>query len=935
MRAGFLKCIILTASLTMSGCSWMPFVGKKDGEPRGPKIADVVSELPELELPEAVAAKPTREEVLAAYERVYGLIPDSLENHAVGKRLADLKMGVGDDDAVAGAEAPYAAAVDLYETLLENSEGEGKDEILYQLSRAHDLVGETDTSVGYLNRLIAGYPDSAYIVEARFRRAEIEFSRGQYREASQDYRYVAQLGQEETPYWQNAAYMLGWSEFKLGDVDLSLASFFSVIDSLLVGVTIDGTDDDVAVMDQDVLRDSLRVVVLALGYLDGAATLAEEMARLDRPDWQYLVYQELADDYLNDERYLDSVATWQTFIEQNSLDPRAPAAHIGMIRTLVQADFPSEIRPKKEEFIARYGINSNFWSVHDETVRAGYLPTLKDYLGELAKLDHAKAQESEKRNDYLQAASWYEQIVATFPGDPAIAEHYFLLGEVYTEAEEHGRAVAAFQMVVHEHPNFPQAPEAGYAAILGLEHLVASAPDDELELWQRLKIDAQIEFAMLFSADERAPAVQAAAADSLFALAEYEVAIDLAENLRSTWPDLPADLEKSALLILGHGYFELNDYVAAERAYQLLLAIELETEERDKVAERLLAAVYKQGEASEAAGDTDAAVAHYLRLGDLDPQAELAIQGQFDAVAVIEAAGRIDEAASLLADFRARYPDHELGRDVDKRLAAMYESTQDFQLAAGEYLRMADSAEERDVRRQSLYRAAELYLQLQDLGNAATYFREYANTYMEPMDLRMEAMDNLDELYQTLGDGEKRRVWLAQKIDLERAMGSSASVRATFLAAEAQYVLAEDERAGFDAVRLTHPLNESLKRKQDSMQRTVQAFEAVAEYQVAEFATAATFQIADLYAALSTEIMASDRPAELSELELEQYEILLEEQAFPFEEQAISLHEINMRRSWEGLYDDWVKKSFSALSKLMPARFDKNEIEVAYVDVIH
>jgi hypothetical protein len=81
--------------------------------------------------------------------------------------------------------------------------------------------------------------------------------------------------------------------------------------------------------------------------------------------------------------------------------------------------------------------------------------------------------------------------------------------------------------------------------------------------------------------------------------------------------------------------------------------------------------------------------------------------------------------------------------------------------------------------------------------------------------------------------------------------------------------------------------------------------------------------------------MTSDRPDNLSELELEQYEILLEEQAFPFEEQAISLHEINMRRSWEGVYDDWVKKSFVELGQLMPARFDKPELEVAYVEIIH
>jgi tetratricopeptide (TPR) repeat protein len=917
----------------LTGCSWMPFVGGDDNEPRGPKIADVVADLPGLELPKAVAARPTQEEVLAAYERVYGLIPDSLENHAVGKRLADLKMNVGEELDIAGDEAPYAAAVDLYESLLANTEGEGRDEILYQLSRAHDLVGETDTSIDYLNRLIAGYPDSQYIVEARFRRAEIEFSRERFREAARDYRFVVQLG-DASPYWQNSLYMMGWAEFKLGDIDLSLASFFAVIDNLLIDASRQSLET-AQLTQQEILEDSLRVIVLGLGYLDGAQTLAEEMRRLDRPGWQYLVYQQLADSYLNDERYLDSVATWQTFIEQNGLDPRAPAAHIGMIDTLVSADFPSEIRPKKEEFVTRYGINSSFWGVHDDEVRAGYLPTLKEYLSELAKLAHAEAQESDKRGDYLLAADWYEQIVATFPNDPSIAEHYFLLGEVYTEAQEHGRAVAAFQTVVHEHPNFAQAPEAGYAAILALEELVISAPDGELELWQRLKIDAQIEFAMFFSADERAPAVQAAAADSLFALGEYEVAVELAENLRSTWTQLPDDIDKSALLILGHGYFELNDFVAAERAYQLLLTIELEEAEYDKVAERLLAAVYKQGEASEAAGDTNMAVAHYLRLRDLDPQAELAIQGQFDAVAVIEGTGQLDEAAALLTDFRSSYPDHELGRDLDKRLADMYEQTQDFSLAAAEYLRMSQSADEQDVRRQSLYRAAELYLQLDEVNNAITYFRDYANTYKKPMDLRMEAMDNLDQLYTRLDDGDKRRFWLAQKIDLQRDMGSQASERATYLAAQAQYILAEDERFKFDSVQLTHPLNKSLKNKQKSLQRSLKAFEAVASYQVAEYATAATYQIADLYAALSTAIMVSDRPADLNELELEQYEILLEEQAFPFEEQAISLHEINMRRSWDGVYDDWVKKSFTALSQLMPARFDKSELEVAYVDTIH
>jgi hypothetical protein len=153
-----------------------------------------------------------------------------------------------------------------------------------------------------------------------------------------------------------------------------------------------------------------------------------------------------------------------------------------------------------------------------------------------------------------------------------------------------------------------------------------------------------------------------------------------------------------------------------------------------------------------------------------------------------------------------------------------------------------------------------------------------------------------------------------------------------FMAAEAQLVFAEDARREFDVIVIEAPLQESLERKQAALLRTIAAFEKAAGYGVQQFATASTFQIADLYAALSRSLLESERPAGLSALELEQYEILLEEQAFPFEEQAIAIHEINAQRSWSGVYDEWVQRSFAALKALMPARFDREEVEVAYVD---
>ena len=69
----------------------------------------------------------------------------------------------------------------------------------------------------------------------------------------------------------------------------------------------------------------------------------------------------------------------------------------------------------------------------------------------------------------------------------------------------------------------------------------------------------------------------------------------------------------------------------------------------------------------------------------------------------------------------------------------------------------------------------------------------------------------------------------------------------------------------------------------------------------------------------------SAEPADLDAETLEQYEFLLEEQAYPFEEKAIELFQANTDRASEGVYDDWVRKSFEELAILMPARFAKLE----------
>jgi murein DD-endopeptidase MepM/ murein hydrolase activator NlpD len=59
--------------------------------------------------------------------------------------------------------------------------------------------------------------------------------------------------------------------------------------------------------------------------------------------------------------------------------------------------------------------------------------------------------------------------------------------------------------------------------------------------------------------------------------------------------------------------------------------------------------------------------------------------------------------------------------------------------------------------------------------------------------------------------------------------------------------------------------------------------------------------------------------------ELEHYELAIEEQAYPFEEKAIKVHQSNLALITKGVYNEWIDKSLQKLAKLVPARYDKPE----------
>ncbi|RMF98087.1 MAG: hypothetical protein D6727_03895 [Gammaproteobacteria bacterium] len=931
-----MKILLGCLSLTLAGGLW-PF-GQRGADDAEATIGDLQPRPVELrrELSLADGERLAREQ----YRAFLNLAAEhpALRAEAM-RRLADLSLSAGEAADMEGlADARfYADAIELYQQLLATrGEFADRDVVLYQLARARELTGDSDAALARLTELVSRYPDSRYYDEAQFRRGEMLFMARRYREAQAAYAAVIALG-ERSAFREQALYKHGWSLFKQGLHEESLDSFLAVLDGRLA--TAEGPAAALAAMsrpDRELVDDSFRVLAISFSYMDGPASLNALWQR--RPDLAYadLLYAGLGDLYLDKERYQDAAETYAAFVRTAPTHPAAPRLQLRVIEAYTLGRFPSLVLEARRDYVRLFGFDSPFWQDRETADYPAVVAELKQSLSDLAAYDHALAQSSGDREAYARAAGWYRRYLAYFPQDPDSAQRSFLLAEILNELGQYAEATAQFLDAAYAYGPHERAAEAAYAAVLAARAHAASLDGESLAAWRERSVAEALRFADSFPAHPQAAAVRTKVAEELFAAGELERAAKIAELVVSAQPPAAPELERVALRVLAHARFDLQRYAEAEQAYRRLQAMPGgDPDEAGELAERIAASVYKQAEAARAAGEVDTAVGHFLRVADAAPGTDVVPLAIYDAAALLINAERWEDAAAVLEKFRRQFPAHALAGEVTQKLAVVRRAAGQSEAAAAEFERVAELAgAEPGLRREALWEAARLYAASGRPRDEQRVYETLLQRFPEPFGEALEARQKLADLALTLGDPTGRRHWLEEIVAADAAAGEARSPRSRTLAARASLELAAALRDAFVAAPLVIPLKASLKRKKSRMELALAAYAKAADYGVAEVTTAANFEIAELYYRLAQDLMDSERPPELSPEELEQYDILLEEQAFPLEEQAIELFAANAARAADGVYDDWVRRSFARLAELMPARYARQERSENLVAII-
>jgi tetratricopeptide (TPR) repeat protein len=893
---------------------------------------------PEATVPSAAAGATAPERLRATGVADHSESQQDFERRAAGAEALtrsggsyDVELPGGKESSSAGpleAIALYDQILATYPTYLHN------DQVLYQKARAYDELGRPDEAIVVMERLIAEYPHSKHIDEVQFRRAEYFFTRRKYLDAEAAYSAITRMG-ARSEYYELALYKLGWTYYKQELHEEALNEYVALLDhKVSTGYDFDQREDEDS---ERRIADTFRVISLSFSNLGGSEVVQEYFAAKGHRSYEDRIYSHLGEFYFEKLRYDDAAKAYKAFVALQPLHRVSPHFSMRVVEIYDAGGFPKLVLESKKEFAATYGLQSEYWRHFDVNDFPEVLAYLKANLVDLAGHYHALYQNAdlsdEKPANLAEATRWYRAYLTSFPADPGSPAVNHRLADLLLENRDFGEAAREYERTAYDYADHDGAAAAGYAAIYAHRENQKVAAGGTQEAVRREAVASTLRFVERFPRHEHAATVLGAAVDDLYDMKEFERTIVTGRQLIDGYPDADASIRRSGWTVVAHSAFELTDYAQAEQAYTHVLELtSMDDASRPAIADNLAASIYKQGENASRAGDDRSAAQQFLRIAQAAPTSSIRPTAEYDAAAAMIRLRDWAGAASVLESFRQAHPDHALYREATKQLAFVYREQGNLSRAAGEYERVAAEAEDPELRREALLVAGGLYEDAKLTDRALAVYLAYVSQFPKPVEVAVETRFKIAGMYEATHDPARYHDQLRQIVESDSAAGGERTDRVRYLAARSALVLAEGLYHQFDEIELRQPFEKNLQEKKRRMDAALESFDRLVDYEVGEVTAAATFYLAEIYFEFSRALNESERPSDLAPAELQDYEDVLEEEAFPFEEKAIAVHEKNLELMAEGVWNPWIEKSLAKLAELMPGRYAKSETSSGFLD---
>ncbi len=127
-------------------------------------------------------------------------------------------------------------------------------------------------------------------------------------------------------------------------------------------------------------------------------------------------------------------------------------------------------------------------------------------------------------------------------------------------------------------------------------------------------------------------------------------------------------------------------------------------------------------------------------------------------------------------------------------------------------------------------------------------------------------------------------------------------------------------------MRLVLPLKKSLVAKRKALEAAMDGYKKAAEYQVAEVTHRGDLRDGRIIPHVVERSHGLRATQEPQGRRAGGVQLAARGAGVSFRGAGIKAHELNTARAKDGVYDEWVQKSFQVLAELKPARYGKTEL---------
>jgi len=764
--------------------------------------------------------------------------------------------------------------------------------------------GEDVLSAWAYRQVLERDPATPYATEIHMRLGEALFEEGVPEEAATHYRAV--IAAERAEYVDKAYYKLGWCYYNLEDYGSAVAAFTQVLERG-------------AASPEDLREETLGVLSRALLEWGGLARLQPYLAdRAEGFPYGPRLHLLLGELYAESSRYTDAVAVFAAGADAFPAAAECLALEQGIVRALLTVRDQAGAMARRETWLKRYGPGSPW----DLRYAGSELAERRDVLLEeglrlAAMYHHGGSQRGQ--GGLPRALDLYQRYREQF-GDAT--EQGYELAFAHAQAlAEAGRAAdaAARYREVARHPVWSAHREdASYRRITALEVLYREEPGVLPEL-----AAAHEEYVALNPNSDQVPEVLFAEGELYFTAEQFPAARGVFERLVAEYP--AAQRLGQALERIARCHFREGAYAETEAASRRALAVPQAAETAERVHKLLAFSIFKQAEVLESSGDLAAANAQFFRLADELPREDAAPIALYRGAENLRRLGDESAAARVYERLAREYPGSEYGHSALVLAARIFASLGDWGEAARGYAAIYRADPRADEAPEALFAAAKAWQQAGRLADAARLYAEFVVVY--PSHARVA-----EALYREGLILQERDRPAEAAARFEAAWNSTAKGDAGVYRALATLALGRRLLAEFEAVALAGDLGTALVRKEELLDRALGELSRAASLPFAETLTEALYRAGAAFEHLKAALLASERPADLSEEELEEYGFLLEEKAFPLEERAVGYYRRGTAAARDaGVHTAWVERMYGRLEELLPWAYQRQEVSAVAV----